>query len=112
MLNTRLGVNGNSASNNACSMPSVWVFATIVVATITSIVAPDAHAQTTLTWDTPGNNSDISNGLNWVGGVAPNFAGDATTDSANFAAGTNTTVRLDRKSVVGGKNRGRGARTQ
>jgi Dockerin type I domain len=52
------------------------------------------HAQTTRTWAAAGPNSQIGNGANWVGGVAPNFAGDSTTDSATFSASSNTSVQL------------------
>ena len=52
------------------------------------------HAQTTLTWATPGINPNIGDGGNWDGGVAPNFANDTTADSAIFSTSTNTAVRL------------------
>src|SRR5262245_9319647 len=94
MLTFHFVLDGKSAQKHADVLPSISVLATVVVATFGSIIAEPVRAQATLTWDTPGNNSDIGNGLNWVGGVAPNFVGDATTDSAVFAASTNTTVRL------------------
>jgi hypothetical protein len=85
---------GTSARTNARRMQFMTVLAIIVMSISASILSPRAHAQTTRTWATPGANPDIGNGANWVGGVAPNFAGDATTDSAIFSASTNAAVRL------------------
>ena len=57
-------------------------------------IAPLAFGQTTYTWAPTGVSPAIDASGNWVGGVAPNFAGDATTDSAIFSASTNTAIQL------------------
>lgn len=91
---THLCGDGNSARRRGGARPMCLLVRGAVEAIIMLTLSTAASAQTTLTWATPGANSDIANGANWVGGTPPNFAGDSSTDSAIFAASTNTTVQL------------------
>ena len=94
MLNTRASLAANSVNTSARQVRSDVAIAAIAVALFVLVMAGGLQAQTTLTWASPGVSPNIADAGNWVGGVAPNFAGDATTDSAIFSTSTNTAVRL------------------
>ena len=94
MFNIGYWLGGFPVNERSIVSPQLVMFTCCLTTVCVFVAVPSARSQTTLTWNSPGANSDIGNGPNWVGGVAPNFAGDTTTDSAIFSTSTNTAVQL------------------